>query len=267
MASTSLPQEAGRSTALDRYFSLPAIRHVSATRPLEWLRRGWRDLGRNTWLSALYGLVFAFAGAEILLLAEPRPYLFTAAVSGFMLIAPMLVAGLYETSRRRSEGLTTRFIDSLAGWTRNGDAMALYGLVLALIGIAWERLSAILFALSYGGEITTVHSFLSTVFLSGDYIAVTVTYIAAGAVVAALVFAISVISVPMLVDRDIDVPSAIAASLKAVRRNPAAMAVWAVMLVALITIGFATLLVGMIVVVPLAAHASWHAYRDLAQSE
>lgn len=266
MATTTLPPEPSPSTVLDRYFDLPAIRQVPASRPLEWLRMGWTDLRRNVWLSATYGLVLALAGWELLLIAVPYPYLYTAVISGFMLVAPMLGAGLYEASRRQEQGMATGFLDSLGGWTRNGDAMALFGLLLALVAIAWERLSAILFALAYGGELSSVQSFVGTVFLSGNYVGLALAYVALGALVATLVFAMSAISVPMLVDREIDVLTAIATSLKAVRRNPAAMTVWAALLVALMVVGFTTLLVGMILLLPLAAHASWHAYRDLAQA-
>jgi uncharacterized membrane protein len=253
MSSNIRGHEPEPSAGLDRHFSLPAIRDVPTTRPLEWLRMGW------------HGLVFTLAGYELLFLAQPRPYLFTVAVSGFMLVAPMLAAGLYEISRRQGEGMTTRFSESLQGWTRNGDAMALFGLVLALVVIAWERLSAILFALFYGGELPSVQSYLVTVFLSGNYPGFVIAYVVLGALLAALVFAMSAISVPMLVDRDNDVLTAIATSLKAIRQNPAAMTLWAALLVALMALGFATLLLGMIVVLPWAAHASWHAYRDLTQ--
>lgn len=266
MSSNSRGHQPDPSAGLDRHFSLPAIRDVPTTRPLVWLRMGWRDLRSNAWLSGAYGLVFTLAGYELLFLAEPRPYLFTVAVSGFMLVAPMLVAGLYEISRRQGEGMTTRFSESLQGWTRNGDAMALFGLVLALVVIAWERLSAILFALFYGGEFPSVQSFVGTVFLSGNYPGFVIAYVVVGALLAALVFAMSAISVPMLVDREIDVLTAIATSLKAIRQNPAAMTLWAALLVALMALGFATLLLGMIVLLPWAAHASWHAYRDLTQS-
>lgn len=265
MAPTTLPFEQGPSPGLDRHFVLPTIRHVPASQPLVWLRRGWEDLRRNASLSAPYGLLFTVAGCLLLFFAEPRPYLFTAAVSGFMLVAPLLAAGLYEISRRQDEGLATTFRDSLKSWTRNGGSMALFGLVLALVAIAWERLSAILFALLYGGELPSVQSFLSTVLLSGNYWGLVLAYVTLGALLAALVFAMSVISAPMLVDREVDVVTAIATSLKAVKQNPAAMALWAALLVALMALGFATLVLGMIVLLPWAAHASWHAYRDLAQ--
>ena len=124
MSSTTPPFERDPSAERDGDASLPTIRRVPATRPLVWLRMGWQDLRSNAVLSLGYGVVFTLAGYELLLFAEPRPYLFTAAVSGFMLVAPMLAAGLYEISRRQGEGMTTRFRESLAGWTRNGDSMA-----------------------------------------------------------------------------------------------------------------------------------------------
>jgi uncharacterized membrane protein len=265
MAPTTLPVEPAPSAGLDRHFSLPTIRHVPASQPLLWLRRGWQDLRSNASLSATYGLVFTVAGWSLLLFAAPRPYLFTAAVSGFMLVAPLLAAGLYEISRRQDEAMATTFRESLSCWTRNGGSMALFGLVLALVAIAWERLSAILFALFYGGELPSVGSFLNTVLLSGNYWGLVIAYVALGGLLAALVFAMSAISVPMLVDREVDVVTAVATSVKAVKQNPAAMALWAALLVALMALGFATLLLGMIVLLPWAAYASWHAYRDLTQ--
>ena len=148
MTETSLPGRFGAYTAMDRHFTLPGIRRVTATRPFRWLRLGWRDWRRNPLSSAIYGLAFALGGVVLLHLARAWPYLFTAAMSGFMLVAPILAAGLYEISRRAEHGRRTRVAESLRGWTRNGDSMALAGLALVLVAIAWERLSAILFALA-----------------------------------------------------------------------------------------------------------------------
>jgi uncharacterized membrane protein len=264
MRSTEVSLDPSRPSGLDRHFTLPAIRRVPARQPFVWLRRGWNDLRCNLRVDAAYGIAFALGGGALLFLAGPRPYLFTAVVSGFMLLAPILAAGLYEVSRRQGEGLTTGLRQSLDGWTRNADSIEMFGLLLVLIAIGWERLSAILFALFYTGDLPSVQTFFRSVFLSGDYAAFVLTYVAIGALLAAAVFAMSAISVPMLVDRKVDILTAIATSLEAVRRNMPAMALWAVLLVALTAVGFATLLVGMIVVVPWMAHASWHAYRDLA---
>jgi len=86
-----------------------------------------------------------------------------------------------------------------------------------------------------------------------------------GAVLALVVFALSVVTVPLVIDRDVSSRVAMRASLRAVARNPLAMLLWAALIVGLTALGFATLLAGMIVVIPLLGHATWHAYRDLVE--
>lgn len=252
-------------TPLDRHFSLPEVRRVALGRPLVWLRAGWRDLAANPIASLAYGLLFAIAGDFILLFAWRNPQLFTAAVSGFFLVAPLLAGGLYEISRRQAAGQASTFVDSLAGWRRNGQSMAMFGLLLALIGIAWERISAILFALLAPDLTPDLSAFVSSIVTSGDYRALLSAWLIAGGSLALLVFAISAVSVPMLLDRDTDFVTAMMTSLRAVVVNLDTMMLWAAMIVALTLLGFATLLFGLIVLMPLIGHASWHAYRDLVK--
>lgn len=266
MAPTILPMSHASDDASDPETASPAIRDVPALRSLEWLKRGWQDLRTHAMLSIAYGLIFTLAGWMIMLVAAPRPYLLSAAVSGFMLVAPLLAAGMYEISRRAEDGLATSLEQSVQGWLRNRGAMAFFGLALALVAIAWERISAILFALFYTGDLRSGSSLLASVFNSGIDWGLVIAYMGIGALVAAVVFALSVITVPMLVDRNVDPISAMLTSFRAVRTNPMAMVVWAGLLAAMMVVAFATQLVGMIVLLPLVAHASWHAYRDLTQA-
>jgi uncharacterized membrane protein len=253
-------------TQLDRHFNLPEIAHIGTERPFVWLQAGWRDLRANPIASLAYGLLFAIAGDFILLFAWQRPQLFTAAISGFFLIAPLLAAGLYEISRRQAAGRASTFIDSLAGWRRNGQSLALFGLLVALVGIAWERLSAILFALLAENLAPDLSAFAASILGSEDYRALLIVWFIAGGSLALLVFAISAVSVPMLVDRDGDFLTAVMTSLRAVSTNLEAMVLWAALIVGLTLIGFATLLFGLIILMPLIGHAStWHAYRDLVK--
>jgi uncharacterized membrane protein len=265
MPQASLHADARASTALDRHFELPAITHVRVSAPLTWLRRGWRDLCGSARLSVAYGQLFALAGSVLLLHAAPRPHLFTAALCGFMLVAPLLAAAFHEISRRMERGQSTRLLESLDGWSRNGGSMALLGLALVLVALAWQQISTVLFALFYGGNLPTVQAFFAKVFLSGDYLSFVLVYAVTGGILAAAVFATSALAVPMLVDRRVDVATAVATSLKAMRVNPAAMAAWALALVVLMLLAFATLPLGVMVLFPWAAHASWHAYRDLTR--
>ncbi|NLD70984.1 MAG: DUF2189 domain-containing protein [Limnobacter sp.] len=254
------------ATGLDRHFDLPVIRQVGAGRPFHWLARGWDDLTRAPTASFAHGLVFALLGLLVLQLARSSPYLFPSAVFGFLLVGPLVAAGLYEISRRHETGATVGFGDSLRAWRRNGGAMGLYAAMMGLTAIAWERMSAIVFALLYGGTAPGLPTFLSDVFLSGNYLALAAAWMLIGAAMAVVVFSVSAIAAPMLVDRDVDAATAMATSVKAIGTNPAAKLVWAALIVALVAVGFATMLVGMVVLLPLLGHATWHAYRDLVES-
>jgi len=253
------------STRLDRHFSLPAVRRVALGRPLAWLKSGGRDMRANPIASLAYGLLFAIAGDVILIFAWRNPYLFTAALSGFFLIAPLLAGGLYEISRRQAAGRPSTFFDSLAGWSRNGQSMALFGLLLTLAAIVWERTSAVLFALFVPELTPDLAVFFSTVLLNPEHRSLTLAWLFVGGLLALLVFAISAVSIPMLVDREVDVVTAMMTSLRAVTRSPAPLLLWAALVVMLTLIGFVTLLFGLVFLMPLLGHASWHAYRDLVE--
>ena len=250
---------------LDRHFHLPQIRTVESTRPLVWLKQGWRDLLDNLPASLAYGACFAVIGYLILAYVSDMPYLYTAAICGFFLIGPVAAAGLYEISRRHDQGERTGLMSSLHGLARNTESLFYFGLFLALALVSWERLSAILFALFYRDNIADLGQFYGTVFFSLDYLPFVITYLIVGGALAALVYTLSAVSVPMLMDRDTDIATAMMTSARAVGTNLPAMARWAGLIVALCAIGFATMMLGMIVLLPLLGHASWHAYKDLVE--
>lgn len=247
----------------DRAVDVPNVRSVGASRPWHWLRLGWKDLAANPAASLIYGAFFATFGYLILAFASGRPYLFTAAISGFLLIGPIAAAGLYEMSRRREVGEACGFFDSLKGLKREADGLAYFGLGLAITLILWERLSAILFALLYAGQAPDLTNLVNDVVFSGNYLHFVLAYLVAGGVLAAIVFAFSAISIPMILDRGSDVVTAMLTSARAVRHNLAPMIVWAAIIVATMAIGFATMMVGMVLLLPVVGHATWHAYKDL----
>ena len=249
--------------SLEQHFHLPRIREVDTSRPFQWLRMGWSDMRANLGASLSYGLVLAAIGYAILSYAATTPYLFTAAISGFLLIGPIAAAGLYEISRRHERGEPASLTDSLRGLWRHSDGMAYFGAFLAITLIGWERMSAILFALFYGRELPEVTHFFRDIFLSGEHLSFVLAYMATGGILAAVVFALSAIAIPMMMDRDTDAITAAMASLRAVAVNLGAMALWAALIVALVAAGFATMMVGMIVLLPLLGHATWHANRDM----
>src|ERR1700753_2376046 len=127
------------------------IRRVSATRAVEWLRRGWDDVMHMKAASLGHGALITALGAILLMLGSSHPYLVAAAVSGYLLVGPIMTTGLCELSRRRVNGEKISFDDSLHGMTRNPEGLAYFGVVLAIIAIVWFVLSAIvLTAALYG---------------------------------------------------------------------------------------------------------------------
>ena len=250
---------------LDRHFNLPRVREVDNARPFHWLQMGWNDMREHGFASIAYGLFFAAIGYLILVFAAPRPYLVTASVSGFFLVGPILAAGLYEISRRSAAGQPAGLRDSLRGIADSYESLLSIGIFLAIVMLGWERVSAVLFALLFTGEIAEISGFMRTVLLSGEHMGFTLIYMTAGLLFAALVFCATVIAVPMLMDRDTDMVTAMMTSLRAVSLNPRVMLLWAFLIVVLIGIGFATMMVGLVLLMPLLGHASWHAYRDLVE--
>lgn len=251
--------------SLDRHFSLPSIRSVEASRPFAWLKAGWADLRNNLSASLAYGLALSIIGYLILGYAADMPYLFTAAISGFFLVGPLAAAGLYEISRRHENGEKPSLAQSLAGLRDKAESLMFFGAFLAFVLLSWERLSAILFALFFRGDFPDINNFAKNLFLSGDHLQFVVAYLVAGGVLAATVFALSVVAIPMLLDRKVDVITAAMTSLRAVLQNLGAMLLWAALIVAFIAVGFATMMIGMVVLLPLLGHATWHAYKDIVQ--
>ena len=129
--------------------------------------------------------------------------------------------------------------------------------------IIFAAISAIMFALFYRGEVSNVTNFVSGILGSGENLYFLAAYVIVGAVLAIVVFALSAISIPLLMDRDTDAFTAAMTSLRAVQMNFDTMMLWAVMIVGLIAIGFASMMIGMVILLPLVGHATWHAYRDL----
>ena len=245
------------------------IRQVPARRILSWLHAGWLDLRGNPIPSIAYGLLFAIGGDLILLASFGQPRLFTFAVSGFFLIAPLLATGLYELSRQHAVGAKPGFMDSLQVFRHNYKSIALFGLILALITFLWERVSAFSFA-QFGSALgdtagININQFIARTFASSDHSGFVIAWLAIGALLALFTYVISVVSLPLLVDRNTRLTTAIQTSLNAFLSNTVTLLIWAVSLVALTLLGFATLLFGLIVIMPILGHASWHAYRDLVE--
>jgi uncharacterized membrane protein len=246
----------------------PRVRRVPVDRPWLWLARGWADLLRLPRLSLTIGAVVAAIsiGLKLATLMAGAIYLALPLSAGFFLVAPLIAVGLYEISRRLETGEPVNVWDVLFAWRRNGTQIALLGLVLMLCHLVWVRVATLLFALFFAGANPTLERLLDALVFSP----VSLSFLAAGTIVGMLlgtvVFAITVVSIPMLVERDVSVITAIATSLMAVRVNLPAMALWAALIVVFTAVGLVTFYLGLIVILPLLGHASWHAYKDLVET-
>jgi uncharacterized membrane protein len=243
---------------------LPAVRRIGAMAPLEWLRLAAADLAAHPFASAFYGTCFATMGWLIALtFRHAYPYV-SALVTGFFLVGPFLAVGLYALSRQRERHEAARLAPTLTAWAPAAGAIGVFALVLVVILLVWARASLVVFALFYTSEMPSVTGFLGQV-VSLDNLEFLFAYFCVGGCFAILVFAISVISVPMMLDRNTDGVTAVLTSLRAFGANPGAMLVWGLAIVAIIGAGFALAFVGLVVAVPLIGHATWHAYRALVE--
>ena len=243
----------------------PKVRRIAYGAPLDWLRRGWKDLWRQPAASLFYGIAIAVTGAVILGVTANLPYIFAAAITGFLLVAPMLAAGLYELSRCYLANEPVTVFDSMKAWERNPSGLVSFGLLSILAGTAWQVASVVIVAVFYKGSPLGPVAMMIEVLVNPKHYLMFFIYLGAGGLLAALVFALSVVSMPMLVDRRCDILCALGTSLNAVAENPLPLALWAFILMLLTGLGFATALLGLIVILPWLGHASFHAYKDLVE--
>ena len=240
-------------------------RTVPLLRPLDWLRLGWRDLMRCPLPGLLHGLAVALFGAVLIAWARERFWLLSGAFSGFMLVAPVVATGLYRISRELGRGNKPGLGDALRAWKPSDGQLVIFGLLLALAGTGWVLTSAALVTGFTEAPVRNPQEFLRNVVLN-DRTHLFEAWLGLGALMAAPVFASSVISMPLLVDRRIGVWTAVFTSWRVVLENPVPMAFWAFLILTLTAFGMASALAGLVFVVPWLAHASWHAYRDLVEA-
>jgi uncharacterized membrane protein len=242
--------------------TFPPIRRVGLGAPVRWLRAGLHDLRRAPGASLFYGAAFALMGWLIFAVFRNAYEYAYGLTAGFLLVGPFLATGLYEISRRLHSGAPARLRDTLAAWRANAGGFGLFAVVLTVIMLVWSRASLITFALFFSDGMPQLDRFLVRV-LSLEHWDFVLTWFAVGGVFALIVFAVSVVSVPMMLDRGTDTIVAALTSVRALLENPAPLLVWAALIVLLIGAGFATLFVGLALTAPVVGHATWHAYRDL----
>ncbi|WOS61939.1 DUF2189 domain-containing protein [Sinorhizobium fredii] len=239
-------------------------RNLPAQAPFEWLRKGWRDLITYPMLSLSYGVaVFVVSFLTIwLLFATGRDYFLFPAVAGFMIIAPLLAIGLYLKSSRLEQSQPVSLGGMLRVRPMAGAQVFFTGLILCMLMLLWMRAAVLIYALFFGVRpfpgLDHVTQMLLTTPTGWAMLAVG---IAIGALFAGFSFAISVFSIPMLLDQRIDAFTAMGVSVALVWNNLRPMLVWGAIVSVLFLLSIATAFVGLIVIFPLLGHATWHAYK------
>lgn len=242
------------------------VRKVHSLRTFLWLARGWRDFLASPTVGLCHGLLMGAFGGLMLWQAWDRFWVLAGAFSGFLLVAPILSTGLYAVSRALLRGEPAGFAAVWKVWSSLDGRLMRLGLLLMALGTGWVVTSAALITLGLQPPATTPDDFLRRVVLSTDP-GLFELWLLVGGAMAAPVFASSVVAIPLLVDRRVTVQQAILTSWRAVAANPICMSLWAFIVMLLTALGLGTLMFGLILVIPVLGHATWHAYRDLVVRE
>lgn len=249
---------------------IPAIHQISSDKPWLWLAAGWGDFVKAPAISLAYGLAVTLVMLTVFQLLQMRGFFLhaLAMMAGFALIGPLLAVGLYEISRRLEQHQQVRLADTWRGWRRNSRSLLAIGMLMMLIVLFWIILATRIASLAYGiaGDVDPIRAAdWQSIVLSIRW-PVVVSFGLTGLIAVSVSYVITVVSVPLLMDREeMDMPTAIVVSARTVRKNSAPLILWAVLIAIFTGVGVAPLFLGLIVVFPLLAYSSWHAFRDLIE--
>jgi uncharacterized membrane protein len=235
------------------------LRRLAPTDPLRWLAAGWRDFVRCPAIGLFYGGCFMVMGWALLAVYEHAPAWVLALSAGFLLVGPFLCLGLYRASQRLEAGARPDFGDSLLAWDTRTGQLAIFGFVLLVLEMLWGRATLVIMAVSFDGMPDFKGSLLAL--LDPANLGFTLVWVAVGAVFAGLIYAISAVSMPMILHRETDAVTAALTSMRLVLSQPGVMLGWAALIVAIVGIALLPAFAGLLVAGPVVGHASWHAYR------
>lgn len=229
--------------------------------PIRWLSAGAQDAWAHPGIALFYGISFWLMAFVLSAVFQNKPEYTMSITSGCLLIGPFLAMGLYDVSRRRELGLRPELSESITCWDQRLASMGMLVLVLIVLELLWGRASLVVFAVFFNAGMPDTAGVLKAL-LSPENLEFLAVYTLVGGIFAALVFSTSVVSIPMILDKDTDAVTAAITSIAVVLSNLWVMAWWGMLITILV---IASLLspwaIGILVVGPCLGHASWHAYR------
>lgn len=240
---------------------------LAVLRPFQWLKSGLQDLNYHPVASFSYGLLVTALMFITLLVTSTHVYIIAAAVCGFMFIGPIFAAGLCELSWRHEKNEPLSFDQSLARLRQCQQPLYRFAALLFGFSILWFALSGLVLSLTVGDIAPPLETSIWGNFFEHVTSQQLLLYLLVGGTLAVAAFSISVVAIPAIIETGISATEAMLLSFKVFITNLPTMVVWGSILVALIAVGFMTLLFAMIVLFPLLGHATWYAYRDLVEDE
>jgi uncharacterized membrane protein len=266
-AAFELASRLGRRTRDSLHSPPPAVRRIAVADLREVFARGLEDFATFRTDVVFLCVFYPVVGVVLARLAfgyDLLPLVFPLA-SGFALVGPFAAVGLYEMSRRREAGMAVSWGDALAVVrSPSFGAIVLLGMLLTAIFLLWLVAADVIYQMTLGPEPpASLASFIRDVFGTAAGWAMIVVGCGVGFLFALLVLVISVVSFPLLVDREAGVDTAVLTSIRAVTANPAAMVAWGLIVAGALVIGSIPFFLGLIIVMPVLGHATWHLYRKV----
>ena len=229
--------------------------------PLTWLGKGFEDMRSHPWIAAFYGISFMLMAQVLGYVFRRAPEYMLTMISGCLLVGPFMAMGLYEVSRRKEQDEACELSDSLTCWDSHIRSMAMLILVLMVLELLWGRASLVVFAVFFNTGMPSTTGVVEAIF-NPENLEFILVYLVIGSGFAALVYALAVVSIPMILDRDTDAISAAITSVCVVYANPMVMLFWGSLICLLIALALWPGALGLLLIGPWLGHASWHAYRE-----
>jgi uncharacterized membrane protein len=244
----------------------PVVQPIAAADIAEALGQGLRDFQAMPWLGLAFGALYALGGILIVLslTAFGMIYLAYPIAAGFALIGPFIAVGLYEMSRRREAGQPIT-LGAIWSSVRSRHELGWMAFVTLFVFVIWMYQVRLLIALILGinASFSSLQQFITVVLTTNEGLLFLAIGNAVGAALSLILFSLTVVSFPLLLDRDVDFVTAMVTSVRAVVKSPLPMIGWAVVIVVLLIVSSIPWFLGLVVTLPVLGHTTWHLYRRI----